>query len=197
MKKFLTLGLIFFVALTSVAMAAKKPIRIARLPILVQNNSLDYETSVTLEMKMARAVYIPLNKNSKVADYLSPKTSAVVLNEIWQKLYAQDKKTKISDAIKILAEDLNADLVICPILNRYHQNKTVSGLNFETYLSSDVSAKMIIYDRNTEKLIYKKFSHKFNDSYSKYGTASYLAGVCFDQLIKDTDLKKIIRNKRG
>ena len=195
MKKILTLCLIFFVTLTSVAMAAKKPVRIARLPILVQNNLLDYETSVTLEMKIARAVNIPLNNTSKVADYISPKTSEVALNEIWQKLYAQNKNAKLSDAVKILADDLNADLVICPILNRYYQNQTISGVNFEAYLSSDVAAEMIIYDKSTKKLIDKKFSRRFNDNYNKYGTASYLAGECFDQLIKDTDLKKILRNK--
>ena len=196
MKKFLTLMLIFFVSLTSVALA-QKPIKIARLPIVIQNIRLDYETSSTLEVKIARAVNIPLNKTLQIAEYLPPKESSKKFNKIWQAMRAEDRKATISDAVIILADDLKADLVICPILREYSQSVNHSGLNFESLLSSYVSAEMIVYDRSTDTLIDKRASRSFKDNYNKFGTASYLAGECFDKLIRDTGLRQIIRSKRG
>ncbi len=197
MKKIFTLILIVLVSLTSVAMAAKKPIKIARLPIIIQKNVLDYETSATLEMKLARAVNIPMNKTLKIAEYLPPKESSIVFGEIWHEMYNQDKKSKMSEAVKIFAEDTNADLIICPILNQYSQSVINSNISFESRLSSFVSAEMIIYDKKTGDLIDKKTTRRYNDSFNRLGTASYLAGECFDQLIKDTGLRQIIRSKRG
>jgi hypothetical protein len=197
LKKSLALLLMTFLILTSTALAAKKPVRIARLPIIIQQNKLDYETSAELELKFARVVNIPLNETLQLAEYIPPKESSIRLNEIWQKMYAQNENPKISDAVKNLAKYLKADIVICPILHQYYQRVIPSNLDFESLLSSAVSAELIIYDRRTGNLTAKKVSRRFNESYSRYGTASYLAGVCFDQLIKDTELRKTIHNIRS
>lgn len=196
MKKIFSLSLVLLLILTSTALAAKSTVKIARLPIIIQHNKLDYETSVALETKFARAVNIPLNETLKLAEYIPPKKSSVELNKIWQNMHAQNRNAKISDAVKILAKDLKADIVIVPILHRYSQRVTPSNLNFESHLSSTVNAELIIYDRRTDTLTDKKFSRRFNDNYNRFGTASYLAGVCFDQLIKDTELRKTIHNIR-
>lgn len=194
MKKIFSLSLVALLILTSTALAAKSTVKIARLPIIIQHNKLDYETSVTLETKFARVVNIPLNETLKLAEYIPPKKSSTELNKIWQNMHAQNKNAKISDAVKILAKDLKADIVIVPILHRYSQRVTPSNLNFESHLSSAVNAELIIYDRRTDTLTDKKFSRRFNDNYNRFGTASYLAGECFDSLIKDTELRKIIHN---
>ena len=196
MKKFLVLMLMVFVSLSSVALA-KKPIKIARLPIIIQKINLDSDTSATLEMKMARAVKIPLNQTLKIAEYIPPKESARVFGEIWQEMYAQDKKSKLADAVKIFADEMDADLVICPVLRHYSQRVSPVSFSFETHLSSDVSAELIIYDKSTGDLLDKKISRSFSDNYSRYGTASYLAGECFDKLIEETKLREIIRSKKN
>ena len=194
MKKIFSLSLVLLLILTSTALAAKSTVKIARLPIIIQHNKLDYETSVALETKFARVVNIPLNETLKLAEYILPKKSSVELNKIWQNMHAQNRNAKISDAVKILAKDLKADIVIVPILHRYSQRVTPSNLNFESHLSSAVNAELIIYDRRTDTLTDKKFSRRFNDNYNRFGTASYLASECFDRLIKDTELRKIIHN---
>lgn len=196
MKRFLTLLLVVFVSLSSIAMAAKSSIKIARLPIIIQKNVLDNKTSAILETKLARASIIPQNNTLKIAEYIPPKTSQKVLGDIWQKMYAQNNKVKLSDAIKVLAEDLDADIIICPILKNYIQS-THHSSNMKTLLSTTVSAEMIVYDKTTGDLIDKKVSRRFDSDYSKFGTASYLAGECFEQLIKDTELRKILRSKKG
>lgn len=196
MKKIFTLALVIFVSLSSVALA-KKPVKIARLPIIIQQNKLEKETSVELEMKIARAVKVPMSNTLKDFEYFPPKESAQALNKIWQKMYSENKKAQISDALKILADDIGADLVICPILHHYHQRVSPLNVSFETHLSSSVAAELIIYDRNTGELIDKDTSRYFSNHYHRLGTASYLAGECFDQLIKETDLRQIIRSKKG
>lgn len=196
MKKFLTLALILFVSLSSVALA-KKPVKIARLPIIIQQNQLDRETSAALEMKFARTVKIPLNQTLQVAEYLPVRESSQVLNQIWQSMYAKDKNAKISDAVKIFADEADADLVICPILHHYSQRMSPVHFSFETHLSSSVSAELIVYDKRDNNLIDKKTSRRFNDHFNRFGTASYLAGECFDNLIKETELRKIIHSIKG
>lgn len=196
MKKFLTLALIIFVSFTSVALA-KKPVKIARLPIIIQKNILDKDTSAALEMKFARAVKIPLNQTLKAAEYIPPLESAQVLNKIWKSMYAKDKNAKFADAVKIFADEMDADFVVCPILHHYSQRMAPVHFSFETHLSSSVSAELIVFDKRDNNLIDKKISRRFNDNYNKFGTASYLASECFDKLIAETELRKLIHNMKG
>ncbi len=196
MRKILTLTLIFLFIMTSAALASK-PIKIARLPIVIQKNRLDRETSAALEMKFARVVKIPLNGTLKIAEYIPPKESAQLLNEIWQEMYAEDKDARIANAVKIFARETKADLVVCPVLHRYWQRVSPISFSSEANLSSSVTAELIIYDKSTGKLIDRKISRQYNNNYSRFGMASYLANQCFDQLIKDTELRQIIHSKKG
>lgn len=189
MKKFL-FALFALLFVTAQVSAEKLPVRIARLPIIFQGAQPDAETCVDLEMKFARAIHIPLNGSLKVAEYLPPVESAQVLNELWQSMRARNKKVKIQEAMRPLAEKLDADLIICPILRRYNQNVSMGG--YETYLSSDVSAELIIYDRRTDELVDKKTSRMYHDTMSGFGTASFLAKDCFDKLIDRTKLRQTI-----
>lgn len=196
MKKFLILMFLPLLCLSACAKAADTPTKIARLPIMTQKIKLDSDTSAELEVKMARAVFVPANKALNISEYIPPKDSAKALNKIWKKMYAKDKNAKMSDAIKVFAEEIDADLVVCPILYAYSQIETKSKSNNETNLKSEVVTGMFVYEKSTDNMIYKKVTREYNNNYNKYGTASYLAGECFDQLIKDTGLDKIIHNKK-
>ena len=196
MKKFLALLTIIFVSLSSVALA-KKPIRIARLPIIIQRNILDAETAALLEVKIARAVNIPMNKTLNIAEYISTRESKQALGTIWQRMRTQNRNAKLSDAVRILADEIDADLVVCPFLQHYEQRISPVSFSFETHLSSYVTAEMIVYDKSTGNLIEKRVSRRFSDNYNRFGTASYLAGECIDQLIQDTGLRELIRSKKG
>lgn len=181
---------ILSVMIFSITDAEAKPLRVARLPMLCQQRSPDYETRAVLETKISRAVMIPLNGTLKLADYIDPKKSAEELQKIWQSMRTDNKKLKIVETIRPLAKSLNADIVVLPILLRYTEFSIQAGLNFETRHVSDVYAELIVYDRRTDELIDKKTSRSYNDSASKFGKASYLAGECFDRLITETNLKR-------
>ena len=185
MAIFVLLAIIF-----SVAEAADKPVRVARLPILFQKRIPDSETCAILETKISRAVMIPLNGTLKLADYLEPEKSALELQKIWSKMRSDNRKVKIVETVRPLAKKLNADIVVLPILLHYTEFSIQAGLNFETRHVSNVSAELIVYDRRTDELIDKKTSRSYNDGASKFGKASYLAGECFDKLIDETNLKR-------
>lgn len=179
MVKFLA-ALIIFLQAACVSAEIKKPVRIVCLPIIFQSK-IDSDTRSELELKISRAVHIPLNEVLNAAEYLDAENIAVPVKNP-------------ADAVKNLAEELDADLVICPILRRCSQSYLPPfGLSGESRLSSSAAAELIVYDRRTDTLTDKKTSRSHSGSYSRFGTASHLAGECFDELIQKTGLREIIR----
>jgi len=183
----------FFICLFAVlivfADCSAAPLQIARLPIIFQSRQPDLDTCAILETKLARATYIPLNGTLKLIENIPVEKSKSALTEIWKEMRSADKKAKLKDAMRPLARKLDADIVICPVLRHYSEYFIQKSFSLETYLASNVSASLIVYDRRTDELVEKKTSRSFNDSASKFGKASYLAGECFDRLIEETNLR--------
>ena len=193
LKKIIYFAFVFLILFfTSAEAADKKPLRLVHLPIIFQSNQPDYDTCAILETKFTRAMNVPLNGTLKLVEYVSNAESTQALNEIWRKMRSENPKAKLKDAMRPLAEKINADIIACPVLRRYSQTTVQRGFNMETYLVSDVSATLIVYDRRTDELIEKKDSRSFNSSYNKFGTASSLAKECFDRLIDATKLQQKI-----
>ena len=182
--------LIFLTATTSAA----EPVRIARLPIIFQCTLPDDDGArAALERQLERATHIPLNGTLQVAEYLSPIDSVNVFNDIWQKISAANKKAKFAEAMRPLAAELDADIIVCPIVHRYSQILTQS---FNWYgdmiIDSRAQVELIVYDRRTDNLADKKASRMYYDTWSGTGTAAYLASICFEKVIADTKLHELI-----
>lgn len=194
MKKFLFALLALIIFSSSIAAAEKVPVKIARLPIIFQSSIPDLETRAQLETKIERATHIPLNQTLQIAEYLPPEISTQALNEIWQELRAENKKAKLKDAMRPLAEKIDADIIVCPVLLSY--SEWVDGFSFwgETFLHVYVQAELIVYDRRTDNLADKKASRIHNDTYHPAGTASHLMKDCFDELVDKTKLHQLIMN---
>ena len=194
MKKFFAA---LFVMILFAATASAQPVRIARLPIIFQSTIPDEETRAELETKITRASHIPLNGTLQLAEYLPPDESARALEDLWQNISAQNKKANLSDAMRPLAQELDADLIVCPVLKKYSQYVTMGfGWNSETYIVSQAAAELIVYDRRSDELTVKKNSQIYNDVYSLRGTASALSKICFDKIIESSGLRQIIRDIR-
>ena len=174
------------------AAADKTPVRLARLPIIFAHNKPNFETCATLETKLSRAFSIPMNGTLQLADYIDSQESSSALNKIWRELRAKNKKASLTEAMRPLAEKINADIILCPVLRRYSEVHVQSNRNLETKIISNVAATLIIYDRRTDELIENKDSRSFNDGSSRFGKASYLAGECFDRLIDATKIRQKI-----
>ena len=189
MKKFFTA--LFALILLTVTAHAAQPVKIARLPIIIQSAMPDADTRAELEMKIARAVHIPLNGTLQLAEYLPSEDSARILSDLWQKLSTADKRAKLADVMKPLAAELDADIIVCPVLLRYSQYAVPAW--DETILHSDARVELIVYDRRTDTLTDKKAAQMFHESYHPRGTASALAKICFDNVIDATKLRNLIR----
>lgn len=191
MKKFL-IALLAVMSLM-VSVAAASPVRIARLPIIFHNATPDRDTCAVLEMKIARAVAVPMNKTLKVAEFIPTKISTEALSNIWQRLRANNGRPNPSEAIRLLAREIDADIIVCPVLLQYSQQITNAVNSHDTIMNSNVRAAMIVYDRRTDNLIDKKAAQVYHDSYHPLGTASALAKICFDNVIEETNLRRLIR----
>ena len=193
MKKiFIALMMILFA--TTVTAQAAEPVRIARLPIIFHCTISDDGTRETLETKIERATHIPLNGTLQVADFLSPIESGCILEELWQKMSAADKKAKLADAMRPLAEKIDADIIVCPVMLSYGETIIgFSGWIGEEILDSRAEVELIVYDHRTDTLLDKKASRMYHDAWSNSGTASYLAAECFDIVIEQTKLRELIR----
>ena len=190
MKKFL-LALMILMLMTS-AQASANPVRIARLPIIFNSTIPDYETCAELETKLSRASHIPMNKTLQLAEYLPAKDSSQALQNLWQQMRSENKKARLQDAMRPLAKNLDADIIICPILLRYSQHVgNLTGFG-ETYLQSNVKVELIVYDRRADSLVDKKAAQMYNDTVSTTGTAAFLAKICFDKVIDETELRRLI-----
>ncbi len=189
MKRFLfALMILMLIPFT----AAASHVRIARLPIIFNSTIPDYDTCAELETKLARASHIPMNKTLQIAEYLPTKDTTQALQNLWQQMRSENKKARLQDAMRPLAQKLDADIIICPILHSYSQyvdNLTGFG---ETYLRSYVKVELIVYDRRADSLVDKKAAQMYRDAMSTTGTADYLAKICFDKVIDETKLHELI-----
>lgn len=93
-----------------------------------------------------------------------------------------------------LARQLDADIIVCPVLLRYSQH-VVNYFGWDgTIIDSTARAQLIVYDRRTDELIDKKAAQMYHDSYHPRGTASALAKICFDNVLDATKLRQRIRD---
>ena len=192
MKKFF-FALLAVILFAATAQAAQ-PVRIARLPIVFQCSVPDNQTCAALETKIQRAIHIPLNGTLQLADYLPENHSTQALNDIWNELRSQNKKAKLADAIRPLANKIDADIVVCPVLRQYGQYASFfSSWNGDFYINSYAEAELIVFDRRTDILTDKKASRMYHDIYTLSGTASHLAKECFDKIIAESKLRDLIR----
>ena len=195
MKKFLA-ALIVLILFAATVSAESMPVRIARLPIIFQSTIPDADTCAGLETKIERAIHIPLNGTLQLAEYLPPKDSAQTLNDLWQDMRAENKKAKLADAMRPLAQKIDADIIVCPILKDYSQVVMFAAWN-DTILHSYVCVELIVFDRRDDTLTDKKASQSYNDSYHPHGSAAQLSKICFDRVIDSTKLRQLIRDIRN
>ncbi|MBR3050662.1 MAG: hypothetical protein IKG61_04350 [Selenomonadaceae bacterium] len=116
------------------------------------------------------------------------------MNDIWNDLRSENKKAKLADAIRPLANKIDADIVVCPVLRQYGQYASFfSSWNGDIYINSYAEAELIVFDRRTDILTDKKASRMYHDIYTLSGTASHLAKECFDKIIAESKLRDLIR----
>ena len=205
MKKFLSTVMLLMLALTLTAAAAtsgektsetKKPLRLARLPLIILSEQPDEDALAGLELKLSRAIHVPLNKTLNAIEYLPASEAAEQLQDIWNKLRKKDTKTRLQEALEELSTRMNADMVICPILRRYSQEVMIgsSMINGDNRMISDAEVILIVYEDDTKEVTLKKSARSYNGEESNWGTARFLADDCMSEVIAQTEIReKVLR----
>lgn len=184
--------LVMLAALCSVAAAAERqPLRVAQYPLVVQSSWQEPGLEVTdeLEGQIDRALHVPLNGTLHRVEYLPEKDCLAA----WDEAENDNGSQKLKAMAKAVAEKLDADLVVIPVINDYVQYTTMSWRwDRDIILHSYVSLELVVYDRATDKVVDKKASRFYDDDYSTTGTASYLAREAMTDLIQQVNLRGYI-----
>jgi hypothetical protein len=179
----LAAALIF--ALSSLVAAA--PLRLAQAPVISQAYCPE-DTWQALEKKVDRATHVPLNGYLKAIEYIPPKE----ILQAWDTLRLETgRKTRPKDLIRPLAEKLQADMVVLPVLTGYQEFHRMSwrrGLIYHCYASVD----LYVYDARTDEVIKKSASRFFDDESSNRGTAYNLALQAMDAVLQESRLHERI-----
>lgn len=191
-KGFLTFLFLVLVLLPLQAGATRDPgpLRLARLPILVEAAyGLDEDVLESLERKVDRAVHVPMNGILNQVVYLPEKECQEALEEVMGELRRENRRAKLQEAMKPLAEKLRAHVVLLPVVEHYSQYTYMSfRWDGEDILMSDVRILLLGYDSREGKLIREQESRFYRSDYSPWGLAKTLAEECMDKVLERADV---------
>ena len=176
--------------------AASRPLRLARVPLIVRSSYAGADVQEMLEDRLDLALHVPLNGTMHYVEELPQPEVEEALQDVLADLSQGKKRLKIKDAMQPLAEKLDADLVVCPVLTDYYEIVFYGGwggwdwdgdsIRIESYTGFELNG----YDRTEDKNFSKSTSRFYHDSYSTYGRAAYLAKDALESLIQETDVNR-------
>ena len=193
LKKFVAVLLLLAMLMGCCSAEEKKPIRVARLPLMIKSYfTPDDKTMDNLETKIDRAIHVPFADILDSVIYLpegecESKLEAIVAE---QRKTARKGRVKMKDVVKPLAKELDADIVICPVLTAYEERMYMSfRWDRGAILYASAGVRITGYDRKTDKVFDKERYRHYHDEYSVAGEARALALECMDGAIEDTELR--------
>ncbi len=173
---------------------ARTPLRLARVPLIVESPYAPQEAGELIEDRLDRALHVPLNGTLHAVEELPTAEVEQALEEARAELRAQGKRPRYRDAMPLVAAKLDADLVVCPVLTDYHEYIFYgSGPFFDDdtiSMDSYVALEIDGYDRAEQKNISKRTSRYYRDSYSTQGTAEALVREAVEALVRETKLNE-------
>ena len=173
--------------------SASRPLRLARVPLIVRSSYAGADVQEMLEDRLDLALHVPLNDTMHYVEELPQSEVEEALQDVLAELSQGKKRVKIKDAMQPLAEKLDADLVVCPVLTDYYEIVFYGGwdgwnsgdtIRLESFAGLELNG----YDRAEN--FSKATSRFYHDSYSSYGRASYLAKDALESLIQETDVNR-------
>lgn len=172
--------------------AVRQPLRVARLPLQLEGFMTPGQDVVdALERQIDRATHIPLNGVLQAASFLPEDDCEEALAEACEQA---GRRPKLKNIVKPLADKLQADLVIVPVLTAYEEYTTMSMFwDHATLLHARAGIEMVLYDRTADKVIDRRAFRSFDDEYSTSGEASQLARDCMYQVLDETQLHDRMR----
>ena len=124
--------------------------------------------------------------------------------EVLADLKKEKRRVRMKDAMQLLAEKLDADLVVCPVLTDYREIIFYGGGGWDwdsvadsMILESRVGLELDGYDRTTQENFSEATSRFYHEGYAPRGRASVLAKDALESLIAETDInERVMRTVR-
>ena len=210
-KKYLRLCALlslFLCLLSSVAFAATneppKPLRLARVPLVIRAYSADAEVEDIIENRLDLALHVPLNDTMHYVEEIPQSEVEAALNDVLADLKTKHRRVKMKDAMQPLAEKLDADLVVCPVLTTYYEYIYYGGGGWSwdshdsMILDSGASVELDGYDRIAQENFSQSASRYYHEGFHPTGRACMLAKDALESLVTETDInKRVMRPVRA
>ena len=146
----------------------------------------DYKVQDDLERLVDRSLHVPLNGTLKAVEYISENECLAALDEVQQEAGA---KAKMQDLLRPLADKLQADLVVVPVLTGYEQYQRMSWHRWGGYIThSYASVQVMGYDKSRDEVFKKGASRQFSDEYSTQGDVSLLAHEVMEEALRQAKI---------
>lgn len=170
--------------------AERQPVRIAQVPLIVSSGCWQVPGQPVqddLERQIDRALHVPLNGVLNAVTYLPEDDSEKAMDDAYAAL---GERARLKDVVRHMGEQMNADLVVVPVLTSYEQFVRHSwhwdrGLILHSYAALSLG----VYDRRTDEAFVKQASRLYEDDYSTAGSVENLARKCTDEVVREADLR--------
>ena len=152
MRKITLLFVLFFCILSVQVFAAERiPLRVAQFPLLVQSRMNPAQNvQDNLEKRIDRSLHVPLNSTLNAVFYIPEKECLAAFEEAEQEAVG---KRKLKELMRPVAEKLQADLVVLPVLTGYEQYETMSWYRWGRHITHSYAAVEIMgYDKAKDEV---------------------------------------------
>ncbi len=167
--------------------AERTPLRVAQFPLTIQSYMTPtQDVHDRLEKLIDRSLHVPLNGTLKAVQYI-PEAECWAA---WEEVYAEaGGKVKVKELMRPVADKLQADLVVMPLLTGYEQYQTMSWHRWGRYIVHSYAAVQINgYDRAKDEVFSKGASRYYNDEYASQGDVSRLAYEAMDEALRSAKI---------
>lgn len=175
--------MVFLLLMGTVEAGNRIPLRVAQYPLLIQSRMMPPQAvQDDLDRLVDRSLHVPLNGTLQAVDYISESECMAALEDVQAE---QGRRVKLKEIMRPLAEKLQADLIVVPVLTGYEQYQTMSWHRWGRYIIHSYAAVEIIgFDKSKDEVFSKGDSRQFNDEYSTQGDVSLLAHEVMDEALR-------------
>jgi len=187
-RKIALLWALLMLILSVQAWAAERtPLRVAQFPLLIQSYMTPtQDVHDRLEKLVDRSLHVPLNGTLKAVQYIPEKECWAALEDARNEAVG---KVKLKDLMRSVAEKLNADLVVMPVLTGYEQYQTMRWNRWGRYIVHSYAAVEIVgFDKAKAESFSKGASRHFNDEYAMQGDVSQLAYEAMEEALQSAKI---------
>lgn len=162
------------------------PLRVAQFPLIINSYMTpSEEVEDKLNTQVDRALHVPLNQTLQAIDFVSDDDMEAAYDEVG----ASANTKKLKNIVKPLAQKLNADLVVIPVLTSYEQWISYGWYwDMDQILHSRASVTIVGYDAKKDEVFSKTASRFYDDRYSTAGEVSRLAWEAMDSALRDAKI---------